>query len=71
MPPASTSTWRGWFYTTLHVDVAVGNVYHWELRTGDPDVDKAKDKLKREAEPKGLRREECRTPDLPTAPTPT
>ncbi len=44
--------WRGWFYTTKHVDVAVGKVYHWELRTGDPDVDKAKDKLKREEKPR-------------------
>ena len=43
--------------------MAVGNVYHWELRTGDPDVDKAKDKLKREAEPKDPT--EVRNADLP------
>jgi hypothetical protein len=31
--------WRGWFYTTDHVDVALGNVREYRLSTKDPKVE--------------------------------
>ena len=31
--------WRGWFYTTDHVDIAVDNIYQMRLDTQDPDID--------------------------------
>jgi len=43
--------WRGWFYTSDHVDIAVENVRLYELDTKDPDVEKAKKKAQRDKEP--------------------
>ncbi|MEP0202512.1 MAG: M1 family metallopeptidase [Halioglobus sp.] len=42
--------WRGWFYGTDYVDVAIDNVALYQIDTGNPDVEKAwqradKDKL--------------------------
>jgi len=34
--------WRGWFYTTDHVDIAIENVSHTSPSSFDPDVEKAK-----------------------------
>ncbi|OYX66915.1 MAG: aminopeptidase [Sphingomonadales bacterium 32-64-17] len=31
--------WRGWFYTTDHVDIALESVYRLRLDTEDPDID--------------------------------
>ncbi|MEX1221211.1 MAG: M1 family metallopeptidase [Idiomarina sp.] len=31
--------WRGWFYSTDHVDIAVDRVYELQLDTKDPDID--------------------------------
>jgi len=31
--------WRGWFYTTDHVDIALNSVYEMRLDTEDPDID--------------------------------
>ena len=33
--------WRGWFYTTDHVDVALSDVREYRLSTKDPDVEGA------------------------------
>ena len=56
--------WRGWFYTTEHVDVSLDAVYRMRLDTRDPDIDNAR---RRQAEadkplPIGVRldREEAR-----------
>jgi hypothetical protein len=43
--------WHGWFYTTDHVDVAIDNVRRMTLDTEDPDVDKARLRQERDAEP--------------------
>lgn len=40
--------WRGWFYSTDHVDVALGDVKLYDLDTRDPEVEKSKQKSKRE-----------------------
>ena len=31
--------WRGWFYTTDHVDISLDKVYQLRLDTKDPDID--------------------------------
>ena len=46
--------WRGWFYSTDHVDVAIEGVDRFALRTRDPDRDKAYDRAQRDLEPKTL-----------------
>jgi hypothetical protein len=33
--------WRGWFYTTDHVDISLSSVKWFQLNTGDPAVEKA------------------------------
>jgi len=33
--------WRGWFFTTEHVDISLENVAHFQLNTNDPSVEKA------------------------------
>ncbi|HYC03126.1 MAG TPA: M1 family metallopeptidase [Azospirillaceae bacterium] len=42
--------WRGWFYTTDHVDIAVEDVREYTISTRDPDIEKpmARDEEKRE-----------------------
>lgn len=34
--------WRGWFYTTDHVDISLDSVYALRLDTKDPDIDYAR-----------------------------
>lgn len=31
--------WRGWFYTTDHVDISLDHIYKLQLDTKDPDID--------------------------------
>ncbi len=31
--------WRGWFYTTDHVDISIDGVYKLQMDTKDPDID--------------------------------
>lgn len=31
--------WRGWFYTTDHVDISIDGITHARLNTGDPDIE--------------------------------
>lgn len=33
--------WRGWFYTTDHVDISLSSVKWFQLNTGNPDIEKA------------------------------
>ncbi len=43
--------WRGWFYTTDHVDIAITGLERYTLDNGDPEIAKAKQRAEREAEP--------------------
>ncbi len=43
--------WRGWFYTTDHVDLALTGMRHYVMETGDPDVDKAAEREERDSRP--------------------
>jgi hypothetical protein len=36
--------WRGWFYGTDYVDMAITDVREYQIGTGDPDVEKAIDR---------------------------
>ena len=36
--------WRGWFYSTEHVDIAINNVTWYKLDTKNPEVEKAAQK---------------------------
>jgi len=46
--------WNGWFYTTRHVDLALGTIQHWRIDTRDPELEKRLRREKREAEPRSL-----------------
>ncbi|MEM7245486.1 MAG: M1 family metallopeptidase [Acidobacteriota bacterium] len=43
--------WRGWFYTTDHVDIAVTGVRLHTVNTEDPDIEKPRQESEREEEP--------------------
>ena len=43
--------WRGWFYTTDHVDISLNRVYEMRLDSEDPDVDFARLREVQESEP--------------------
>jgi hypothetical protein len=43
--------WRGWFYTTDHVDLAIDDVRLFTIDTKDPAVEKQRRKRERDAEP--------------------
>jgi hypothetical protein len=46
--------WRGWFYGTGHVDVAISKVSELELDTRDPKVEKARAKQLADSQPQTL-----------------
>jgi aminopeptidase N len=46
--------WRGWFYGTDHVDVAIDEVRWLQLDSRDPAVEKPKAKAEKDALPKSL-----------------
>lgn len=46
--------WRGWFYSTDHVDIALDKVVRARLDGGDADAEAVERKRRRDAEPKSL-----------------
>ena len=44
--------WRGWFYSTDHVDIAVAGVRRLNVNTGDPEIEKGIQRELRDKEPK-------------------
>jgi len=53
--------WRGWFYTTDHVDIAIDSVRLFRIDTHNPDYEKAEARKQREAEPVTLSKERNRS----------
>ena len=56
--------WRGWFYTTDNVDIAMSEVNWFTVDTKNPEVEKALAKAKRDNEPEyigDIRRENSET----------
>jgi peptidase M1-like protein len=41
--------WRGWFYSTDHVDIAIADYRHYEFASLDPDIEKPIAKAERDA----------------------
>lgn len=46
--------WRGWFYTTDHVDIAITGLEHFEMETGGQEETKARKRKERDEEPTTL-----------------
>jgi aminopeptidase N len=46
--------WRGWFYSTDHVDIALDKVTQGRLDSGDPDLESAARKAEKAREPGSL-----------------
>ena len=46
--------WRGWFYTTAHVDLGVENLRFYTVDAGDPVDKENRDRAEQEAEPESL-----------------
>ena len=46
--------WRGWFYSTDHVDIVLENIHIASLDTLNPQIDLAKDRVDFEKEPEIL-----------------
>jgi hypothetical protein len=49
--------WRGWFYTTNNVDIAIAEVKWWQPSTGNPDVENALARQRMEYEQRSLTRQ--------------
>ncbi|MFL6710920.1 MAG: M1 family metallopeptidase [Massilia sp.] len=46
--------WRGWFYTTDHVDVSVDGITEYGVNTKNPEIEKAWKKAQKDAEPESI-----------------
>ena len=46
--------WRGWFYTTDHVDISLNRVYEMRMDTENPDIDYARQRETEKALPPSL-----------------
>ena len=46
--------WRGWFYTTDHVDISIENVRLYQMNTKNPDVEKELQRKEANNEPRTL-----------------
>lgn len=46
--------WRGWFYTTDHVDIAIDNVKWMKIDTKNPDVENTALKQERDNQPQNI-----------------
>lgn len=46
--------WRGWFYTTDHVDISLDKVYQLRLDTENPDIDWERRRQEEQAKPTSL-----------------
>jgi hypothetical protein len=55
--------WRGWFYSTDHVDIAIEGVQQFVIDSGDPDAQAERERLEREAREPSLSEE--RNEELP------
>ena len=55
--------WRGWFYSTDHVDIGIDRLRLYTIDTRDPSIEKAQQRAERDAEPRTW--SEQRNADLP------
>ncbi|WP_257982693.1 M1 family metallopeptidase [Shewanella sp. GutDb-MelDb] len=43
--------WRGWFYTTDHVDISIDKIYKLQMNTKNPDIDFARERQMEQDKP--------------------
>jgi hypothetical protein len=53
--------WRGWFYTTDHVDIALENVRLFTIDTRNPEVEKSRRRAEKEAQSETLSQQRNRS----------
>jgi len=46
--------WRGWFYSTDHVDISLDRIVRARIDSGDPDIEARENRRLRKAEPQSL-----------------
>jgi hypothetical protein len=46
--------WRGWFYTTDHVDISLDKVYQMRMDTHDPDIDYSRQRESAKTQPPSI-----------------
>ena len=46
--------WRGWFYSTDHVDLAIAGIEHFQIDNGDPAANSKRARKKREEAPQTM-----------------
>ncbi len=46
--------WRGWFYTTDHVDISLDKIYKLRMDTKNPDIDFARQRTEVKSEPASI-----------------
>jgi hypothetical protein len=46
--------WKGWFYTTDHVDISIENVRHFQINTRNPEIERPIVKQQREEQNKSI-----------------
>ncbi|MDA9554149.1 M1 family metallopeptidase [Emcibacteraceae bacterium] len=46
--------WRGWYYTTDHVDISLDHIYQMRMDTKDPDIDFGRRRDENNMKPKSL-----------------
>ncbi|MBL4639966.1 MAG: M1 family metallopeptidase [Kordiimonadaceae bacterium] len=46
--------WRGWFYTTDHVDISLDKIYMLNINSNDPDIDFSRERAEAKNEPASL-----------------
>lgn len=46
--------WRGWFYSTDHVDISLDRIYEMRLDTENPDIDNARSRAEFDDKPSSL-----------------
>ena len=56
--------WRGWFYSTDHVDLAIAGIEHYEIDKDDPAAASKRARKKRENAPKSISKQRNKGIDL-------
>lgn len=56
--------WRGWFYSTDHVDLAIAGIEHYEINRDDPMAASKRARKKREEAPKSISKQRNKGIDL-------
>ena len=46
--------WRGWFYSTDHVDISLDRIYRLRMDTENPDIDFSRDRSYEQAKPESI-----------------